>query len=180
MNRVTLPMTLLLASLALHCDKPAPDKPAPAATTAPAPTPTPTPKPAAAAPSSPTPATAGSAAKIASDKINPAGKSVADRVAKAYADAMKTGSFADSADLSDELKKVTPAQWQAVLNQTKAKYGAEKSMDFADAWNDEKGGTMYRYKASFAKADKVEFRVDLNGQNVATKFGSYDWVDSTP
>jgi hypothetical protein len=185
MNRALLSMSFLLGALALACDKSSSGTPTVATTAAtttstavPSTLPaTPSPSPVA---STPVPATAGSAARIPSDKISAAGKSAADRVAKAYVDALKTGTFADQADLSEPLKKVTPAQWQQVFAQTKAKYGAEKSMEFADAWNDEKGGTMYRYRAAFVKADKVELRVDLDGRSVATKFGTYDWNESTP
>ena len=71
-------------------------------------------------------------------------------------------------------------QWKAVLDQTTAKYGDYKSSSLADVWDDQKGGTMYRYKAVFSKTPAVEFRVDLNGQQKSTKFGAYDWIDSTP
>lgn len=170
------PFVLLLG--AVHCSKPESTAPAPSATA----TATVAPKPSASAAAAPkaSPPPAGSAKKIAVDKIDPAGKSAADRVAKAYGDALKTGTFADAADLDDTMKKVTPAQWKQVFDATKAKYGDLKSMAFSDAWDDEKGGTMYRFKASFAKADKVELRVDLDDRQRATKFGTYDWIEGTP
>ncbi len=173
------------AMLAVACNSSSSSAPAPASATPSAATPPPAPAPSAPASTAataappPTPAPA-MAAKIAPDKVNAAGKSVADRVSKAFVDALKSGKFSDGADLSDDLKKVTDAQWKGVFDGTKAKYGDSKSVTFADAWDDEKGGTMYRYKAVFAKAPAVEIRVDLNGQNKATKFGTYDWLDASP
>jgi hypothetical protein len=184
--RPSIALTLsAFVMLAIACNSSSSSAPAQAsANPSAAPPPAPAPSAAAstaasAAPPPPTPAPA-KVAKIAPDKVNAAGKSVADRVSKAFIDALKSGKFSDSADLSDDLKKVTDTQWKGIFDGTKAKYGDSKSMTFADAWDDEKGGTMYRYKAVFAKAPAVELRVDLNGQNKATKFGTYDWLDATP
>lgn len=77
------------------------------------------------------------------------------------------------------IKMLTPDKQIEVYNQLKSGFGDFKSLEYAQTWVDKNSNLIvYRFKATFGEANKLEIRVVLNYKGLIAGFFVKPWSEN--